>query len=128
MRDVVIPYNTMFYDTVKPPSNGWALVAYGWRRVSGQRPMRAVSGTPYLTPGGLRGGRTPGDPQGTLQTIDISDVPFPLPLFPSSGVNRPGQRLRLGSARDASPGRGICRRQGRRPRGGSARRPAESGA
>jgi len=23
MRDVVIPYNTMSYDTVKPPSNGW---------------------------------------------------------------------------------------------------------
>ena len=69
--------------------------------------MRVVSGTPYLTPGGLRGGQTPGDPEGTLQTIDISDVPFPLPLFPSSGVNRPGPRLRLGSARDASPGRGI---------------------
>src|SRR5208337_4023726 len=23
MRDIVIPYNTMSYDTVKPPSNGW---------------------------------------------------------------------------------------------------------
>jgi len=45
MRDVVIPYNTMSYDTVKPPSNGWV------RRACDDAPLSVpvrLCDAPYL--------------------------------------------------------------------------------